>query len=269
MRERLAHRRLVHLLRTEGSRVLALGARQDELVKHLRERLGHRHDLHLVLDTVAILIDPVTKCGVGAPEGDAHEHVDKLVQDELGVLFGLPTIGSPLDSTCPLAGILLAEGLERLRLAVVRAALRVHARHLVLRAHGSGVGRVRLDELVAHDVKLVALGLEAHVDDKVVELVHRHLHRVLGRVLRDRSRVREEDELELLEEGLEDVVHLLLPRWPHVHVHQLDAPPAIEPLAEVLGTIVLERPSELRRLIRLRVDVRRLDDHRVGRLLPQ
>ena len=89
----------------------------------------------------------------------------------------------------------------RLRVALLLLPLLAHLRH---------VGRVGLDELVAHDVELVLLRLEADVDDKVVELVHRHLHRVLRRVLRDGARVREEDELELLEERVHDVVHLLL-----------------------------------------------------------
>ena len=72
------------------------------------------------------------------------------------------------------------------------------------------------------------LGLEADVDHKVVELVHRHLHRVLGAVLGDGARVGEEDELQLLEERVEDVVHLLLPQRPQVHVHDLNATPAME-----------------------------------------
>ena len=71
---------------------------------------------------------------------------------------------------------------------------------------GSVRSKYWIDELIAHDVELVLLGLEADVDDKVVELVHRHLHRVRRAVLRDRAAVREEDRRELAEERLHEVV---------------------------------------------------------------
>ena len=100
-----------------------------------------------------------------------------------------------------------------------------------------------------------------------MELVHRHLHRVLGRVLRDGARVREEDELQLLEERVQDVVHLLLPQRPQVHVHDLHALPAREPLLEVLLRLALERLRLLLGVVALGVDVRRADDHLVGRRL--
>ena len=75
-------------------------------------------------------------------------------------------------------------GLGRVLLLEVVLRGGVLARLHVLLAHLRRVGRISLDELVAHDVEGVRLRLEADVDDKVVELAHVHLHGVVGGVLR-------------------------------------------------------------------------------------
>eukprot|EP00966_Prymnesium_polylepis_P264902 6119777-Prymnesium_polylepis.2 len=67
-------RRVLHLLHAELGRVLALGIGQDHLVEHRPQRERHRYHL------VVVAKEP--KVGVGAPEGDPHQHVEELVKHE-------------------------------------------------------------------------------------------------------------------------------------------------------------------------------------------
>ena len=217
----------------------------------------------LVLDAITVLVDPEPKVRVGAPEGDAYEHVEPLVEHELRVLLDLLAIGALLDLAHP-ARIVRCT-LEGLHLAIESLGLSVAPTLDALLAHLRNVGRVGLDKLVLHHLELILLRLKTDVDDEVVELVHRHLHRVLGAVLRDGARVREEDELQLLEEGLQDVVHLLVPRGPQVHVHELDARPAVEPLGEVRVRVGAQLAREPLVIIRLGADARRGEHHLIGR----
>ena len=65
----------------------------------------------------------------------------------------------------------------------------------------------------------------------------------------------------LLEERLEDVVHLLLPQRPQVHVADLHALPAVEPRLEVALRLALQRVGQRARVEVLGVDARRVDHH--------
>ena len=79
------------------------------------------------------------------------------------------------------------------------------------------------------------LGLEVALGDKVVELGHLHLRRVLGRVgAENGARVGEEDEAKILEVALQQVVQLLLPHGEVVQVGELEALPHGEPLLVLL-----------------------------------
>ena len=186
--ERLLDAAVLHRHVAELRRRVALRLRQDHLVERLVDGGGDGDELALVAK--------VAEGGVLAPERDAHQHVEELVQHELLVLLRLLAVVGPLH-------LLDLLPLERL-VGVGDAVLRRRLHPLLVRLRR--VRRVRFDELVAHHVELVLLRLEADVDHEVVELVHRHLHRVRRAVLRDRAAVREEDRRELAEERLHAVV---------------------------------------------------------------
>ena len=71
--ERLLDAAVLHRHVAELRRRVALRLRQDHLVEHVRERKRHRHKL--------VLVAMEAKVRVGAPEGDADEHVEELVED--------------------------------------------------------------------------------------------------------------------------------------------------------------------------------------------
>lgn len=62
---------------------------------------------------------------------------------------------------------------------------------------------------------------------------------------------------------LHEVVELLLPEREALHVHALDARPAVDPLGVRGGVLAGERLRERREVVALRADVRRERHHRL------
>ena len=75
------HRRIASEFVLEDRRVVALGSGQDVFAQHRVQAIGQRGQCSGRL----VAIFEVAKFGVGTCEGDAHEHLDKLVQHQLQI----------------------------------------------------------------------------------------------------------------------------------------------------------------------------------------
>mmetsp|Transcript_15235 Transcript_15235/g.45714 ORF Transcript_15235/g.45714 Transcript_15235/m.45714 type:complete len:877 (-) Transcript_15235:396-3026(-) len=115
---------------------------------------------------------------------------------------------------------------------------------------------VGLVELLPHVLKLVPLGLEAHVDRKILELLHVHRRRARGRrVVAHRLGVRAEDRAELIVRRLQQVVHLALPQREAIEAVQVERGPFVEPHLLLLRVPPLERRRLVLVVVALRLDV--------------
>mmetsp|Transcript_32753 Transcript_32753/g.74003 ORF Transcript_32753/g.74003 Transcript_32753/m.74003 type:complete len:463 (-) Transcript_32753:1199-2587(-) len=203
-----------HLL--EEVRVVALGVGKHDLVQHGAQALGVvddiRRDDELVLGVLGLLArrgraEP--KVRVGAPEGDANEQLDELVQHELDVrlLVALRLLAR--------LGRLLPALLRRVRRAILVGALLL----LLLGRLGRRGASVGLLEHVGHHVELEVLCLEPDILHEVLELAHRHLDRILGGArAADGLGVVREDGDEVREALLQQVMHILLPSGEVEHI---------------------------------------------------